>query len=528
MNAQPPFAPRTAIHALAVAIAALAAPVAVAAPTQFLTVGDPIEEELRLLDLYPSAELRGRLKLPHLGTRPLQLFELQGTAGPVVGARPELAVSLARVERVLGRDATPAFAPDPAHPATPRLFQVGDEDQRVEASVGLEGTILNLKEDAGSAVVSGSGMHARMAVGFDRWLAYSHLVLGRFANGQQFADPIVTNTDIIVLTEETYLALTGHSGRWAASFGRGRWQWGPGPEGSLLLSRSAAPVTGMSLRGSSEGFRLTGTMINATLRQSAGEQLAAHRLEWQPFDGLRIGGSEAVRYHAPGWVWVYAVGVIPYAVASRLLHQDEPDSTATLRSNLLVAVDASWRIVPGHRIYGELAVDDLHAETSANPDKIAWQVGWEGAGMVAGRRVTWTGEVSRLWRYVYTSFFGRAYEAQDGPLGYPTGPDSRRIRVGLALDLSTDWQWSARAARTDQGENDLDEPYFPGTPRPDPSTFEGIVESTREVEMGVRWWPAGGVDLEVRGGWRRIDDRDHVPDATSEDWTAAFEVRLVR
>jgi hypothetical protein len=519
---------RLAAAAAVAAIATLAPRPASADPAQFLPVGDPIEDELRLLDLYPARELQERLRLPHMGTRPLQLFEIMGNAPPVQGARPEVALSLARIERVLGRDPAEWFAPDSTHPATPRFFERTVDDQIAEASFGLEGTLLSRKEDAGSAVVSGSGVHARFALGFDHWLAYSHQIMGRFAGGQRFADPVVTNTDIIVLTEETYHGWTSPSRRWAAAFGRNRWQWGPGQEGSLVLSRTAAPITGLTMRGTLNAYRLTGMVLNATLRQSAGEQLGAHRIEWQPLDGLRIGGTEAVRYRSPGWSWVFGIGVLPYAVAGRLLTQDEPDSGAALRNNIITAIDASWRVAPGHRVYGELAVDDLHAATSQNPNKIAWQLGWEGAGMVGRHRVTWGGEVTRLWRYVYTSFFGRAHEAQDRPIGFPTGPDSRRLRVRAAWDPSENWQWTARATRTDRGENAIDEPYFPGAPRPDGSTFEGVVERTREVELGLRWWPAGGVDLAARGAWRRIDHRDHVPGARAEDWIAALEVHLVR
>ena len=514
---------------LAIVAAMVTASAAAAAPGQYLTVGDPLEDELRLLDLFPRAELQGRLRLLHLGSRPLQLFEIQGNAAPVADPRPEVALSLARLERGLGRDPSSSFAASSQHPSTPRLFQREAQDaQRVEASFGLEGTLLSRKEDAGSAVVSGSGLHGRFAVGFDRWLAYSHQVLGRFAEGQRFADPIVANTDIIVLSEETYLSCTPESGHWGVSFGRGRWHWGPGQEGSLILSRTSAPITALVLRGSLEAFHLNGTVINATLGQTAGEQLAAHRFEWQPLDGLRIGGTEAVRYRAPAWQWLYATGVLPYAVVTRLLSQDERDSSVTLRNNILTGIDVAWRIAPGTRVYGELAVDDLHSATRANPDKIAWQLGWEGTGMVRGQRLSWGGEVTRVWRYVYTSFFGRVFEAQGRPLGFPTGPDSRRTRVRLVWDPSTDWQGTVRVTQTEHGENSLDEPYFPGTPRPDPSEFEGIVERSREVEMGLRWWPAGGVDLGVRGAWRKTEDRGHVAGAKADDWAAAVEVHLVR
>ena len=523
--------PRVARRILGPALFALliVATPARSTPSQFLTVGDPLEDEMRVLDLFPRGELRDRLRLPHTGSRPLQLFELEGTAPAVTDAQPAVALSLSRLERVLGRDPAPGFTPSTVDRVTPRLYQRSEPGgQIVEASVGVEGTLLTDKVDEGSAVVSGSGLHGRFALGFDRWLLYAHPVLGRFANGERIADPVIANTDVIVFTDETYLSVGGSSGRWTVSFGRGRWHWGPGEEGSLLMSRTSAPLTGLTMRGSLESFHLTGTVVDATLQQTAGEQLAAHRLEWQPVDPLRVGISEAVRYRSSGWQWVYAAGVFPYAIAQRLLAQDEPDSAVALHNNILMSFDAAWRLAPGMRVYGELLVDDLHSKTRANPDKIAWQVGWEGAGMVRDQRLTWGGEYTRVWRYVYTSYFGRAYEAQGRPIGFPTGPDSRRATLRLAWDPSVDWQASARFSQTDQGENSLDEPYFPGAPRPDGSTFEGIVERARELELGMRWWPAGGIDIGIRGSWRRTHNHDHVSGASSDDWLGALEVHVVR
>jgi hypothetical protein len=455
--------------------------------------------------------------------------ELQGIGTPIEDANPEVAISLARIERVLGRDPSAGFAVSKAWPATPRVFQrAAAGGQLLEASFGLEGALLTRKADQGSAVVSGSGLHARFAVGSDRFLAYTHQVLGRFANGQVIADPIVTNTDIIVLTEETYLSFSSNSGSSGVSFGRGRWHWGPGEEGSLLLSRTSAPFTALAAQAGLEAFHLTGTVINATLHPAAGEQLSAHRVEWQPVNGLRIGASEAVRYRASGWRWEYAIGIFPFAVAQRILAQDEPDSTVAHRNNILTAFDAAWRIAPGARLYGEFLVDDLHAEFSTNPNKFAWQLGYEGARSVGRQRLSWNLEMTRVWRYVYTSYFGRVHEAQGRTLGYPTGPDARRIRLRFAWDPGVDWQATLRVSRTDQGENSLLEPYLPGTPNPRPATFQGTVERAHEVEVGVRWWPAGGIDLQARGSWSRFDNEGHVPAASANAWTGAVELRLVR
>jgi Capsule assembly protein Wzi len=517
---------RPAAVGLSIVLLAACPPALVAAPNEFLPVGDPLEAELRVLDLLHSSGLADRMRLPHAGIRPLQRAEVQGPGSPVASPDPVRAISLARLERALARDAR-ADWPAPPLASTPRLFTwTGDGATRLEFSGALEGGID--WRDGGADAASGTGAHARIGAQLDHWLAFTHLEIAEVDDARTFADPIVSGSDVITHTEETYLAYTGDGGRWNAQFGRSRWHFGPGDEGSLALSRTSAPMTGLALRGRLEGLRLDGIALSATLEQTAGEQLAAHRLEWQAADGLRLGLTETARYQGDGWEPLYAVGLIPYVLVQRLQHQDEPDSLDAVRNNVMIAFDAAWRIADGTRVYAEWLVDDMHAKTDDNPNKYAWQVGWEGAWRFGNGRVTWGGEYTRLSRYVYTSFFGRDYAHQQQPLGFPTGPDSRRVRVRVAWDPVVAWQLFGAAGQTDQGENEIDEPFLPGSPQTEPGTFEGVVERAREIEAGVRWWPASGVDLAVVGGWRWLDDAGHVPGATDDELRAAVAFRLTR
>ncbi len=500
---------------------------AAAAPREYVPVGDPLEEELRILDLMSSRPLGGRLLLPHLGLRPVQRFEIQGR-----GPAPETldvarAISLARLERALGRDAASWFAPDSQWRSTPRLLQAsGPGGQRLELSVGVEGSAI--ADTGDTRFPTGTGMHARVGAQVDRWLFFSNLLIGQVQGARVFADPIVTHTDLLAYTDETYVAYDGSDGRWGIQFGRGRWHWGPGEEASLLLSKTSAPITGLSYQVHLTSLHLDASALSATLRQAAGEQLAAHRVEWQVSDGLRLGMTETARYKESSWQPLYAVGAIPYVLVQRILMQDEPDSTGALRNNVMVGVDAAWRVSEGTRVYGELLIDDLHTRSRENPNKYGWQVGWEGVGTIGSSRVTWGGELTRLTRYVYTSFFGRTYEAQDQPLGFPTGPDARRLTLRGAWDFGPDWQILARAAHTDKGENGLDEPFVPGSPPVRVEIFEGIVERTREVEGGVRWWPASGVDLRVLAGYRWVENEAHVAGRSAEHARVTLEMHLVR
>lgn len=497
-----------------------------AAPDAFVPVGDPLEAELRILDLTAPVNTPDRILLPHLHTRPLQWRDLEGPGPPSDSGSAVRAISLTRLERALGRNALATFAQHPVQRSTPFLWHSAAEGQAIELSLGIEGRGETDRFD--SRVTSGSGAQARIAAAFDHWLIYTHLLLGQVDAARSFADPLIPGSDVIVHTEDTYLAYTGNDGRWDARIGRSRWHWGPGEEASLTLSKTSPAFTGMAVHARLEPLRADAIALSGTLDQSAGEQLAAHRLEWQPAGRLRVGLTETARYRAPGWQPLYVVGVIPYILVQRLEAQEAPDTLGTLRNNVMVSLDLAWRPVTGTRLYGELLVDDLHSKTSANPNKYAFQIGWDGVGAVRGTRMSWGGEYTRLTRYVYTSFFGRTYEAQGRSIGFPTGPDARRLSLHGAWDLDADWQLAARVAQTDQGEGTLDRPYVPGSPKADPLSFEGVVERTRAGQVGLRWWPASGVDLSAWAGYRWTDNDAHVAGVTRETPTAAIEMRLTR
>lgn len=500
---------------------------AVASPYEYLPVNDPLEAELRILDVLGPA-LPGRpLRLLHQGSRPAQRFELDSLPDP--DTVPGLAhrISLVRLRRVLARDDGPG-APSATVPGlTPRFYQKRYPDgARFEISAGFEGGGEVTRDR--SRYLTGTGVHGRIALETDRWLAFSHLIVGHVDTARAFGDPLIANTDITVHSEESYLAYSGAGGRWGVQFGRSRWHWGPGQEGSLMLSRTSVPLTGLAFHARLEALHLDGTVLSATLRTGAGEQLAAHRLEWQPRDGLRLGLSEAARYKSDAWQPLYLAGIIPYIMVQRLQDQDEPDARPENRNNVTIGMDAAWRVAPRTRLYAEWLADDLHAKSAATPNKYAIQLGWEGVGMVRGTRLSWGGEYTRLTQFLYTSFFGQDYVAQGKPLGFPVAPDARRMRVRVALDLSPAWQLTTTATRTEKGENTLDQPFIPGSPRVDSSRLSGIVEETREWEAGARWWPSGGIDVAIVGAYRWVDDAGHVAGAQERGARGTLAVRLVR
>ena len=487
-----------------------------ATPLDFLPVGDPLEDELRVLEIAGV-----RPGVPHFGIRPLQVIELPEFQ--TAADDPARSIAVERLRRGLARDRAGAGRPE-----TPRLIQLASPgEQRFETSVALEGQGTT-ERGQGSRFASGSGAHLRVGIQNGHWLAYSHLLAGRVDQGLRFAEALIPGNDVVLHSEEALLAYSGDSASWSAQVGRGRWHWGPGYEGALMLSRTSAPLTGMALRFRVAPVRADVMILAADLTPLSGERLAGHRAEWQPRDGLRIGLSEAVRYRSSSAEPLYLIGVLPYSLVQNLLVRDQPDSFPALRNNVLAGFDVAWRIAPGTRVYGELLIDDLRTDVSSAVNKYGWQLGWEGVGTVRDQRVTWGTELTRLTRFVYTSFFGRSFVANDRPLGFPTGPDARRLTVRGTWDPSPAWQLWAVTSRTDVGESGLDVPFQPGSPRVPSSEFAGIVEKVRDLEVGLRWWPASGVDVSVSGGYRWVSDFGHVEGADHDQPRASLALRLVR
>ena len=98
----------------------------------------------------------------------------------------------------------------------------------------------------------------------------------------------------------------------------------------------------------------------------------------------------------------------------------------------------------------------------------------------------------------------------------------------MRWDPTPDWQLIATALRQEKGENDLGEPFVQGSPRQPVWEFSGVVEHTRAAELGVRWWPAGGVDLGVSAGYEWRENAGHVAGADRESAIGSFALRLHR
>src|SRR5258705_9453450 len=254
---------------------------ALAGPADEIPVGDPLEAELRILDVRGDGRLTG-VRLPRLHTRPLQIVELADSAAtPRSDFGPAMRIARARLGRSLIRD-LPDTLGLPTAGSTPRLWsRTGSQDERIDFSLGLEGRG-DVQRGEASHFASGSGIRSRIGAGTGRWSAFVDLLFGRIDSAREFADPIVPGNDLVSQLMAGSLAYTGDRGRWSFRLGRGQWHWGPGSEGSLLLSKTAPPITALSMRARIDFLHADGIAITGTLAPAAREPPPAHRPRRQP------------------------------------------------------------------------------------------------------------------------------------------------------------------------------------------------------------------------------------------------------
>ncbi len=263
------------------------------------------------------------------------------------------------------------------------------------------------------------------------------------------------------------------------------------------------------------GGRLHAVIVNGVLNHAEGRYVAFHRLDWRPIGGLRIGLAEGARYNSNGFEPLYLAGIIPYPIVGRLLVRDN-DVRATdpaVRNNVMW--DADFTVSPhsGVNLYGEILVDDVGTAASDVPTRIGYQMGSLAVLPVGDHtreprlRFEWT----RVWNYTYSTYYGRNFDHEGLPLGYPEGPDSRVLHARGDLVLGRDWTLSGILERIDHGEGRLRAAWDPNDSTmagADPSRLSGIVERQWRLLGGCRYTPRPNIEAMLEIGPDRRQPRE--------------------
>jgi hypothetical protein len=473
-------------------------------PPVMVPVADPLYDDLRaLID-------RGEIQVPGFGARPRSSFALAVDFARADTLAADHSRAWMRAQSDLA-DPLRASGLDPDLPAPRPLLRFGDQDSRLDISAFARFQAESAPE---RGFVLTDSTRAGLRFSWVVWPSlhlFEELYVADVEGGREFADPLVADSDIIIFQDRVYLGW--HTRIVDLTFGRDRLSWGPsepGGTGGLLLSNGSRPFTQLRMEKTFFGQRMHAIVVNGALSQAENRWIAFHRLEWQATRGLRLAFAEGAAYQADFAEPLYLVGIIPYPLVGRLLERDNADrqSDDLVRNNVMWDMDARYIPRPGVEIYGELLLDDLGTDTSQTPTRLGYQLGTALYGDFRGRAVRARGEWSRVWRYVYSVFYGQNFIHEGVPLGYPHGPDSRVLDLEGAIDVYRGLEVGAKTMRIEHGEDGLGVAWDPDDPAQagaDASEFGGVVERQWQLLGTARYRlpPALEVNLELGGAWVR-------------------------
>lgn len=331
-------------------------------------------------------------------------------------------------------------------------------------------------------------------------------------------------------------ALSYGDERFTAVVGRFRSSWGPTPT-NVLFSQEARPRDGLSssyrlgrkLTFSYHFARLNPLVPDSenpadTLDVFVNRYLAAHRLDFQVSNELRIGVFESVIFAGPGR------GLeLQYLNPLVFFHSSQLNEGSN--DNTFLGFDFNWRIQRRLNLYGQLLVDDFQIEKETQGDQEPDEIGF----IVGGYLVNLPGgfDLGLRWDKVTNRTYNQKLERnrylnQNVPLGHPLGNDFERqiveiyrwLNPSAYLRLSGEFISKGEGAITDEWT----EPWLLTTGNYSESSPTGVVE--RETIIAFSYHsliPAStgpvnetplhpSASLKLTAGWRNLRNANNVID----------------
>lgn len=302
------------------------------------------------------------------------------------------------------------------------------------------------------------------------------------------------------LEDGSYLAL--RFGNWSLGVDQmDRW-WGPGWEGSLILSNNARPVPVVALnRLYSEPFEtkwlswlgpwhfiaFMGELEDA--RDYSRTKLLGMRLTFKPTANLEIGVSRTAQWGGEGRPQGWQV------FQDLLLGKDNSaEITGAEPGNQLAGFDVRWAFPRAHMaLYAQGIGEDEAGSFPSHFMKLAGLESWFGSSISSRVYLEFADTKAKLFDVAYNhGIYTDGYRHYGQSLGHALDSDGTLLSLGLVTVLAggTTWELRARKAelnRDDSGQNPL-------APRAENRSMLGLVNRIPLGQNTVSW----GVSSERR------------------------------
>jgi len=228
--------------------------------------------------------------------------------------------------------------------------------------------------------------------------------------------------------------------------GRDYMRWGPGYQGSLILTDNP-PAFDMfkysgtiDLNNSGESMAKINFTKFFSLLDTLDEQnryFSGQRLEYKPIPALTLGLTEtAIISYDSSLLFLNPLPFIPPYYITRWI-ADVLEQSSEINSN--VGVDMELNFHPGLKLYGEWMADDfiLTPKTNPYPNRTGFLAGAYFADPLGKGNTDFRIEYTHINNYVYFSTHPwQDYLYQGEYIGHPLGPDADQLYLKLTHNLS--------------------------------------------------------------------------------------------
>ncbi|HHE64920.1 MAG TPA: hypothetical protein ENL09_02750, partial [Bacteroidetes bacterium] len=228
--------------------------------------------------------------------------------------------------------------------------------------------------------------------------------------------------------------------------GRDYMRWGPGYQGSLMLSDNS-PAFDMlrysgtiDLNDSGESMAKINFTKFFSLLDTLDEQnryFSGQRLEYKPIPALTLGLTEtAIISYDSSLLFLNPLPFIPPYYITRWI-ADVLEQSSEINSN--VGVDMELNFYPGIKLYGEWMADDfiLTPKTNPYPNRTGFLAGAYFADPLGKGNIDFRIEYTHINNYVYFSTHPwQDYLYQGEYIGHTLGPDADQLYLKLTHNLS--------------------------------------------------------------------------------------------
>lgn len=174
--------------------------------------------------------------------------------------------------------------------------------------------------------------------------------------------------------------------------------------------------------------------------------------------------------------------------------------------NVLLGLDAQWRVGRGTRLEAQVGIDDLQYENTGGEDRFPnrWAFTVGASGPLGGRLA---------WRAFYTQASSLAFRTQDPFESFTDGgvglgrnfADMDQVTLRVSLPAANRWLLSPELTLLRQGEGRITDP-FPATPEEAgrlPQLFIGTMERTWRAGLDLSG-RQGPLDLRASAGFHHV------------------------